>query len=500
MEPLLRAEEISKAFPGVQALDRVSLEIFPGEIHGLVGENGAGKSTLIRILAGVIPRDSGRILWKGQPVEITDPRHARRLGIAVIHQELSLLPNLTVAQNLLLGREPRTFWGGLDPRTMEKQARRILNGVGLDLDPRAVVGNLPFAQRQMLEIARALSEDARLLIMDEPTSALSEREIYRLFELLSDLKRRGVAILFISHRLEEVFRIADRITVLRDGRHIGTFPISEVTPSAVVRMMVGRELKEMFVKTATPGQEVVLEVRGLTRAGAFHEVSFQVHRGEIVGLAGLVGAGRTEVARALFGLDPLDGGEVRIEGRPVTIRSPADAIRLGMAFVPEDRKAQALFLGMALRSNVAISSLPRLARLGLLFPAQLDRACVPYIRALDIRPPRPALRVRYLSGGNQQKAVLARWLMLRPKIMILDEPTRGIDVGAKAEIHALMDQMAREGMAILMISSDLPEVLGVSDRILVMREGRIVGELRREEATADRVLALAMGEGDVRAA
>jgi ABC-type sugar transport system ATPase subunit len=256
----------------------------------------------------------------------------------------------------------------------------------------------------------------------------------------------------------------------------------------------------MFVKTATPGQEVVLEVRGLTRVGVFHEVSFQVHRGEIVGLAGLVGAGRTEVARALFGLDPLDGGEVRIEGRPVTIRSPADAIRLGMAFVPEDRKAQALFLGMALRSNVTISSLPRLARLGLLFPAQLDRACVPYIRALDIRPPRPALRVRYLSGGNQQKAVLARWLMLRPKIMILDEPTRGIDVGAKAEIHGLMDQMAREGMAILMISSDLPEVLGVSDRIVVMREGRIVGELSREEATADRVLALAMGEGDVRAA
>ncbi len=492
-EPLLRAEGISKAFPGVQALDRVTLEVFPGEIHGLVGENGAGKSTLIRILAGAIPRDAGRIFWQGQPVEIADPRHARRLGIAVIHQELSLLPNLTVAQNLLLGREPRTRWGGLDRRAMEQQARRILEGLGLDLDPQASTGSLPFAQRQMLEIARALSENARLLIMDEPTSALSDREIHRLFELLRGLKARGVAVLFISHRLEEVFQIADRITILRDGRHIGTFSIAEVTPSAVVRMMVGREMGEMFVKTATPGIEPILEVRGLTREGVFCDVSFEIRRGEIVGLAGLVGAGRTEVARALFGLDPVDHGEIRIGGEAVRIRSPIEAIRLGMAFIPEDRKAQALFLAMALRSNITISALPRIAPLGLLSRRRLDAASLSYIRHLDIRPPRPGVPVRYLSGGNQQKAVIARWLLLEPRILIMDEPTRGIDVGAKAEIHALMDRLAREGKAILMISSELPEILGISDRILVMREGRIVGELKREEATADRVLALAMG-------
>lgn len=499
-EPLLRAEGISKAFPGVQALDQVTLEIFPGEIHGLVGENGAGKSTLIRILAGAIPRDAGRILWHGRPVEIADPRQARRMGIAVIHQELSLLPNLTVAANLFLGREPRTRWGGLDRRIMEEGAWRILRDLDLDLDPRALTGSLPFAQRQMLEIARALSENARLLIMDEPTSALSEREIHRLFHLLRDLKSRGVAVLFISHRLEEVFQIADRITVLRDGRHVGTFPIAEVTPSAVVRMMVGREMREMFVKTATPGAEALLEVRGLTRKGVFHEVSFEVRRGEIVGLAGLVGAGRTEVARALFGLDPVDRGEIRIEGRLVHIHSPIDAIQLGMAFIPEDRKAQALFLSMALRSNITISALPQVAPLGLLSGRLLDAIAIPYIRHLNIRPPSPSMPVRYLSGGNQQKVVIARWLLLQPKILIMDEPTRGIDVGAKAEIHAIMDRLAREGKAILMISSELPEILGISDRILVMREGRIVGELSRAEATADRVLGLAMGGGHARVA
>ncbi len=499
-EPLLRAEGISKAFPGVQALDRVTLEIFSGEIHGLVGENGAGKSTLIRILAGAIPRDAGRILWQGRPVEIADPRQARRMGIAVIHQELSLLPNLTVAANLFLGREPRTRWGGLDRRMMEEGARRILRDLDLDLDPRAPAGSLPFAQRQMLEIARALSENARLLIMDEPTSALSEREIHRLLHLLRDLKSRRVAVLFISHRLEEVFQIADRITVLRDGRHVGTFSIAEVMPSAIVRMMVGREMREMFVKTATPGAEALLEVRGLTREGVFHEVSFEVRRGEIVGLAGLVGAGRTEVARALFGLDPVDRGEIRVAGRPVRIRSPIEAIRLGMAFIPEDRKAQALFLSMALRSNIVVSALPQVAPFGLLSGRLLDAIATPYIRHLDIRPPRPGMPVRYLSGGNQQKVVIARWLLLQPKILIMDEPTRGIDVGAKAEIHAIMDRLAREGKAILMISSELPEILGISDRILVMREGRIVGELSRAEATADRVLALAMGGGHAQVA
>lgn len=493
-QPLLRAEGISKAFPGVQALDQVSLEIFPGEIHGLVGENGAGKSTLIRILAGVLRPDEGRIFWQGHPVEIADPRHARRLGIAVIHQELSLLPNLSVAHNLFLGREPRGWLGILDHRTMAREARRILAGLEMDLDPGALAGTLPFAQRQMLEIARAVSEDARLLIMDEPTSALSEREIARLFELLRELKSRGVSVLFISHRLEEVFRIADRITVLRDGRHIGTFPTAEVTPSAVVRMMVGREIREMFVRSGSPGAEIALEVRGLSRPGAFRDISLEIRRGEIVGLFGLVGAGRSEVARALFGLDPVDRGEIRIDGKPVRIRSSADAIAAGMAFIPEDRKAQALFLSMGMRSNIAISALHRLARMGFLWGSQLEAWTWPYIRQLDIRPPRPSMPVRHLSGGNQQKVVIARWLMLRPKILIMDEPTRGIDVGAKAEIHAWMDRLAREGMAILMISSELPEVLGMSDRILVMREGRIVGRLARGEATADRILALAMGD------
>jgi ABC-type sugar transport system ATPase subunit len=490
----LRMESISKAFPGVQALKDVTFEVARGEIHALVGENGAGKSTLMKILTGALPRDEGRIILRGEPVEISAPSVAQVLGISMIHQELSLIPYLTVGQNIYLGREPRARVPGLiDWPTLYSQAQQLLNRLNLDVDARAEVQGLSIAQQQMVEVAKALSLNADLIAMDEPTSALTERETEVLFDVMQSLKAQGVSLIFISHRLEEVFQIADRVTVLRDGQFIGTNPVAELNEDQVVRMMVGRDLGNMYPKAETQRQEVVLEAINLRDGRELHGVNLKLHRGEILGVAGLVGAGRTALAETLFGIRPAVGGEVRLEGRPVKINSPGEAIRLGMGFVPEDRKLQGLFMNMAVRENIVLSTMDQVAGWGFMNFAKADRLAAEFVKKLDIRTPSLRQRVRNLSGGNQQKVIIARWLTLRPRVLILDEPTRGIDVGAKAEIHALMSQLAQDGVGVLMISSELPEVLGVSDRILVMHEGRAAGEFTRDQATQDDIMRAATG-------
>lgn len=485
---------ISKAFPGVQALSDVSFTLNAGEIHALVGENGAGKSTLMKVLTGGLRKDAGAILLRGRPVEITSPRGAIDQGIAIIHQELTLIPYLTVAQNIYLGREPRgpapgaVNWGALN-----RQASQLLARLGLDFRPTMLVSDLSIAQRQMVEIAKALSLNASIIAMDEPTSALSEREVEALFAFIRQLRSQGVGLIYISHRMAEIFALAERVTVMRDGRCVGTAPTSALTEARIINMMVGRTLGELYPKTAAPQPEVVLAVQGLRRGKELQDISFVLHRGEVLGLAGLVGAGRTFVARALFGADPVEAGKIWLAGQPVRIGSPRQAIRLGIGFVPEDREAQGLFLGMAVRHNISVTILSALSRLGVVDNRRRDALAKRYVDELGVRTPSIAQRVRNLSGGNQQKVVIARWLILNPKVLLLDEPTRGIDVGAKAEIYALISALAAQGMGILMISSELPEVLGISDRILVMREGKLMAEFSRAEATQDAVMTAATG-------
>jgi ABC-type sugar transport system ATPase subunit len=506
---LLRVEQISRSFPGVQALQDVSLDVFPGEVHGLVGENGAGKSTLMKILSGVYAPDCGQILLNGEPVNIHDPRHAQRLGISIIYQEFNLMPNLSVEENVFVGREPNSGgivrWRDLRTRTLS-----LLDQLGVRLNPTAIVRNLSVAQQQMVEIAKALSLNARLVIMDEPTSALTETEVTALFGIIRGLKERGLAVIYISHRLEEIFAICDRVTVLRDGQLAGSLPIGEATPDRIVRMMVGRPLGDLFrpeeaerrlMALADRPPASILEVRGLGRTGTVRDpsaivladVSFGVRPGEIVGLAGLVGSGRTEIARAIFGADEYDRGEILVDGHPIRIHSPREAIRLGIGLVPEDRKQQALILKLAIRENLALSMLDRLSRFGVMRTGAERSLARQMVQTLRVRTPSIEQKVLNLSGGNQQKVVIAKWLALHPKILIMDEPTRGIDIGAKAEVHGLMHQLAADGVAILMISSELPEILGMSDRILVMRQGRIAGELSRAEATQEAIMALATG-------
>jgi len=490
----LRMEGVSKAFPGVQALNDVTFQVGRGEIHALVGENGAGKSTLMKILTGSLRRDKGRIILRGQTVEIDTPSAAQAQGISMIHQELSLIPCLTVGQGIYLGREPRSRIPGLiDWSTLYRRAQELLDRLNLQVNARALVQDLSIAQRQMVEVAKALSLNADLIAMDEPTSALSERETVVLFEMMRGLKERGVSLIFISHRLEEVFQIADRITVLRDGQLIGAAPVRELDQDRVVRMMVGRELGEMYPRADAQRREVVLEISDLRDGRELHGVSLKLHRGEILGLAGLVGAGRTALAETLFGSRPTVEGEIRLEDRAVQIGSPREAIRLGMGLVPEDRKLQGLFLNMAVRENVIISALDQVSQFLFVNPDKADRLAGEYVGKLDIRTPSLRQKVKNLSGGNQQKVIIARWLTLKPRVLILDEPTRGIDVGTKAEIHALMSQLAREGVGVLMISSDLPEVLGVSDRILVMHAGGIAAEFTRDEASQAAIMFAATG-------
>jgi inositol transport system ATP-binding protein len=496
--PLLRMTGIAKRFPGVQALDGVALEVGEGEVHGLLGENGAGKSTLLKILAGAEAPDAGTIEFAGAPVTLPNPQAAQALGIVTIYQEFNLIPSMTVEENLFLGREP-VAGPFVSWPAMHRATRELAERHGLDLPADTLVRDLSVAQQQMVEIARALSMRSRLIVMDEPTSALSEKETQRLFAIVRDLKASGISTIFVTHRLAEVLQICDRVTVLRDGRPSGNAEIAGLTIDSIIRMMVGRSAAELFkpLPLRKPG-EVALEVKGLSRHGAVTDpravvlraVSLTLRRGEILGLAGLVGSGRTELARCLFGADPKTAGTVIIDGKPTDIGKPRDAIAHGIGLVPEDRKQQALFLDLAVRENLSITALGKLLRLGFV-RGDAEQALVSrYRTALNIRMADAEQQVKNLSGGNQQKVVLARWLALGPRILIVDEPTRGIDVGAKAEVHQLLHEMATNGIAIIAISSELPEILAISDRILTMRAGRISGEVARADATEERLMSL----------
>ncbi|MDZ7374845.1 MAG: sugar ABC transporter ATP-binding protein [candidate division KSB1 bacterium] len=490
---LLQMRGISKRFPGVQALDRVDFDLEKGEVHALVGENGAGKSTLMKILAGALQKDEGEIVLEGKRVEIPNPIAARRLGISLIYQEFNLVPHLSVAENIFLGREPRRKSGLIDWNVLYQEAEKILSQLEVDIDVRRRVRHLSVAEQQMVEIARAVSVRSKILGMDEPSATLTEHELRRLFDLIRSLVASGVSVIYISHRLEEIYEIADRVTILRDGQRVSTDRVSNLTREEIVRRMVGREISDEFPpRQVQPGEEV-LRVERLTRKGKFTDVSFSVRAGEILGIAGLVGAGRTEVARAIFGADPLDHGKIFLGGQELHLRGPRDAIDAGIGLVAEDRKAQGLILGMSVLENMTLPSLDRFSRWGFLDKASERRNAARFVDELRIRTPSLRQAVRNLSGGNQQKVVLAKWLLTHCRVMIFDEPTRGIDVGAKWEIYNLINALAERGVAIVMISSELPEILGMSDRILVMHEGRVAGELLRGEATQEKVMRLATG-------
>ncbi|MEA2553782.1 MAG: ribose transport system ATP-binding protein [Fimbriimonadaceae bacterium] len=487
-------EGVVKSFPGVLALDGVTLEVLPGEVHALMGENGAGKSTLMKILAGAYQADSGTILIDGKPVHISSPREATKLGIGIIYQEFNLVPQLSIAENIFLGREPRgVLPGWLDEARMEREASALMANLGSNVDVRTPVSKLSVAMQQMVEIAKATSHKSRILVMDEPSATLTKHELENLYRLIRQLKAEGVSIIYISHRMDEVFSICDRITVLRDGKTVGTRPTSEVTPDELIRMMVGRTLEDNFPKVPAPFGDPVLEVSGLTTHGLLKSISFNVRAGEIVALAGLIGSGRTEIARCIFGADRYDSGEIRVQGQPLIAHGPRSAIKTGIGFVPEDRKGQGLILDLSVRENTSLAALPSLSRGGFVRRSSERKAVSEYVQNLGVRTPGIEQKVKNLSGGNQQKVVLGKWLLTRSKLLILDEPTRGIDVGAKVEIYQLMNRLAAQGIGILMISSELPEVLGMADRILVMREGRLVGELSREEATQEMIGELAVG-------
>jgi ribose transport system ATP-binding protein len=497
---VLRMEGISKAFPGVQALADVDFELAAGEVLGLVGENGAGKSTLMKILSGVYRKDAGRIFLYDREVDIESPHHAQQLGIAIIYQEFNLIPNQSAAANIFITREPRRlslgrFVSFVDRRRMEREAQEHLDRVGARVPATALVRDLSVAEQQMVEVAKALAVDARIIVMDEPTSALGEDEVERLFEIIGTLREQGIAIIFITHRLEEVFRIADRVVVLRDGQRVGSMPIDQAIPENVIHLMVGRELGDMFHKEEAEIGAPLLEVRGLTRQGVVEDVSFTLRRGEILGFAGLVGAGRTETARLLFGADPKDAGQIYVDGELVKIDSPTDAVMAGIGLVPEDRGNQGLVLSLSVLENVVLPTLDDYTRAGWWMDRRSLRSTAQdYVDKLDIRTPHLEQKAMFLSGGNQQKTVVAKWLASQPRVLIMDEPTRGIDVGAKAEVHALMSRLAQAGVGIIMISSELPEILGMSDRILVMAEGRVAAILDREEATQEIIMAYASGE------
>lgn len=498
MNALVAMNDIDKSFPGVRALHKAKFELRPGEVHALMGENGAGKSTLMKILSGIYARDSGEILLDGRPIEINSPRQAQQLGIGIIHQELSLMPDLSAAQNIFIGREPRKGFGVLlDEARLNAQAAEIFASMRLRLDPRTLAGRLTIARQQMVEIAKALSHRSRVLIMDEPTAALNDAEINDLFAIIARLKAEGVGIVYISHKMDELKRIADRVTVMRDGEYIGTVPAQSTPVEKIISMMVGRALSDE--RPSIPdhsSSEVVLEVTGLNRGSEIRNVGFSVRKGEILGFAGLMGAGRTEVARAIFGADHLESGEIFMHGRKLDIRKPQDAVRAGIGYLSEDRKHFGLATGMDVRNNVAMASLSRFAGpVGLLKEAAMRDAAIRYIDQLAIKTPSDQQEARLLSGGNQQKVVIAKWLLRDCEVLIFDEPTRGIDVGAKNEIYKLLNALARQGRAIIVISSELPEILRLSHRIAVMCEGRLTGILPGG-ATQEAIMQLATQRGE----
>ena len=488
---LLDMKQIIKSFNGVEVLHGIDFSLRAGTVHALMGENGAGKSTLMKVLAGVHKCDDGEIWLKGKKTEIQSPRHAQELGIAMIHQELSPVPEMTVAENIFLGREPRK---GLfvDYKKMYADTEKLLGEMKVRVSPRAKIGRLKVADQQLIEISKAISLNADIIVMDEPTSAITDQEVEILFKTIADLKKKGTGIIYISHKMDEIFRIADDITVLRDGAYVNSWEAKDIDNNTLIKNMVGRELNEIFPKIKVPAKDVVMEVRHFTKENQFEDISFLVREGEILGIAGLIGAGRTELMNAIFGLEKPDSGEVFFEGRKVEIRRPSDAIRHGIAYVTEDRKNEGLVLEMGVGQNITIASMKTLSS-GMFIKRQEEKKTIDdQIRALRIKVHSPRQLVGKLSGGNQQKVVLAKWMMKNPKLLILDEPTRGIDIGAKSEIYKLMGEFVEKGNSIIMISSEMPEAMGMSDRILVLSNGRLSGELSREEFAQEDIMKMAV--------
>ncbi|HKC29520.1 MAG TPA: sugar ABC transporter ATP-binding protein [Jatrophihabitans sp.] len=487
-------EGATKRFGSVVALGEGAITLYPGEAHALVGENGAGKSTLVKILGGVYRPDSGTLTIDGTPVEFGGPADAQAAGVAIIYQEPSLFPDLTVAENIFMGRQPLGTWRRIDRRAMERRSREIFTRLGVQLDPSRPARGLSVADQQIVEIAKALSFNAQVFVMDEPTAALTTVEVLRLFDVIKTLREHGTAVLFISHRLEEVYACCQRVTIMRDGRFVRSVGVAEISIDEIIRSMVGRDLEALFPKTETAPDEVVLDVQGLTTEGVFHDISFSVRAGEIVALAGLVGAGRSEVARAIFGVDRRDAGTVRVSGRALANGDARAAMAAGVALVPEDRRQQGLVMDLGIDQNVALASMAKLRRGGLIFRSSERKLAATWAERLQLKYGRLRNPVSTLSGGNQQKVVLGKWLARAPRLLIIDEPTRGIDVGTKAEVHRILDGLVSEGTAVLMISSELPEVLGMADRVIVLREGRITAELSRAEADENSIMRAATGQ------
>ncbi len=492
--PVLEMRGIGKRFPGVVALDEVDFDLRRGEVHILLGENGAGKSTLMKILSGAYQKSAGQIILDGAEVEIRNPKHAQTLGISTIYQEFNLIPNLSVGENIFLGREPAKLPGLINQRAIFQDARRAVSSLGLEINPRKLIKDLKVAEQQMVEVAKALSLDARILIMDEPTAALTEHEIKDLFATIRALKDKGVSIIYISHRLEELFEIGDRVTVLRDGRSVGTYDVKGMTKTELIRLMVNRELTDLFPKVRAPKGPEALRVEGLSTPGGLKDISFTLYQGEVLGIAGLLGAGRTELARAIFGIDKISAGTIYLNGEPQHLSSPRAAINSGIGFLTEDRKSQGLVLRLSVKENLCLASADKFSRWGVMDASEERQVADRYVQELRIRTPSLDQKVVFLSGGNQQKVVLSKWLCSQARVFIFDEPTRGVDVGAKTEIYQLMNRLTATGVAIIMISSEMLEVLGMSDRVLVMREGSVVGEFSAEDATQERVLQCALGQ------
>lgn len=486
---LLEMRGINKSFPGVKALQDAYLELYEGEANVILGENGAGKSTLMKILTGVYEKDEGEIFFNGEKIAPKNPKEAEKFGISIIHQEFNLLPDLTVAENIFVTRLPKNRFGIIDEKKLMEDTKNILKKLNLTINPKETVSNLSVAQQQMVEIAKSLSVNCKVLIMDEPTAALTESEIEDLFKVIKELKNEGVGIIYISHRMEELKHIADAVTIMRDGRHIKTMNFHGTTLEEMITLMVGRSLESQFPKRDVKIGDTLLEVKNLTRKGYFKDVSFNVRKGEILGFSGLMGAGRTEVARAIFGADSIHGGEILLEGKNISIKSPRDAIKYGIAYLTEDRKRDGLLLDLSVEHNIMVANPKSYSnKMGVCDDSRATEICNKFVKSMNIKTPHLKQEIKNLSGGNQQKAIIARWLCENKKILFIDEPTRGIDVGAKREVYLLMNELVAEGVSIVMISSELPEIIGMSDRVVVMREGKVTGILPKEGLTQEKIM------------